>query len=140
MTRVPRDRGSAEPFRPICDASGVRRAGTRRPCSPRSLALRDTPGIPPGREPSGPPRHRGSDLRVSPRTARTGGPLPRPRERSRDPPEDSDDTAQQAHVAGANRLHALVLRLQPDLILLTEEALDGGLVVEQGDHDLAVAG
>src|SRR4051794_38500027 len=123
------------------DAGGVRRAGTRRFCNLRSPALRDTPGSPPGREPSGPPRRRGSDLQASPRTARTGVSRVRPRPRSRDPPEDSDDAAQQAHVAAANRLHALVLRLQPDLILLTEEALDGCLVLaHQGDDDLAVAG
>src|SRR5512139_3812371 len=146
----------AEPLSPrLGKRESVRRAGTRRSRNLRSPALRDTPGTPPGSEPSGPPRRRGSCLQASPRTARTGAasrprlagarvrsraPRPLPPERSRDPPEDPHDAAEQAHVAGANRLHALVLRLEPDLILLTEEALDCRLVIDQGDHDLAVAG
>src|SRR5262245_16253935 len=139
-SRVACEGGSAEPLLPLSGGrEGVRRAGTRRSRNPRSPALRDTPGTPPGREPSRPPRRRGSPLPAAPRTARTDGSLARPLGPSRDRPEDPDDAAQQARVAGANRLHALVLRLQPDLILLTEEALDGRLVVEQGDHDLAVA-
>jgi hypothetical protein len=110
-SRVPLVRGSGEPFRPVSGERGVRRAGTRRSCNLRPPALRDTPGTPPGPEPSGPPRRRGSSLQASPRTARTGGLLLRPQGRSRNPPEHPDDAAEQAHVAGANRLHALVLRL-----------------------------
>src|SRR5262245_4695690 len=139
--RVVRIRGSAEPLRPVSGRRRfVRRARSRRWRSHRAPALRDIPGTPPGLEPSRPPRRRGPDPRASPRTARTWGPPSRRQGPSRDPPEDSDDAAQKAHVADANRLHALVLRLQPDLILLTEEALDGRLLAEQGDHDLPIAG
>src|SRR5690242_14405215 len=140
LTRTPRVlAANTKQRRDAAGATSVRRAGTRRYRNLRSPALRDTPGTPPGREPSRPPRRRGSLLPASPRTARTDGSRVRPQGRSRDPPENPDHAAEEARVAGANRLHALVLRLQPDLILLSEEALDGGLVLEQGHHDLAVA-
>src|SRR5262249_28314320 len=117
------------------------RAWSRKWHSHRAPALHDRPGTRPGSEPSGPPRRRGSSLQASPRTARTDGSPLLPRLPSRDPPENPDNAAEQARVAGANRLHALVLRLEPDLVLFTEEALDGRLVVsDQGDHDLTVAG
>src|SRR3712207_282306 len=52
--------------------------------------------------------------------------------------EEADDLAEHLHVARADRLHRAVLRLQPDVVGLTEVALHGGLLTDQGDDDLAV--
>ena len=48
--------------------------------------------------------------------------------------------AEDGGLGGADRLHRLVLGLQTDVVGLAEEALDGRLVADQGDDDLAVAG
>src|SRR5262249_4266575 len=64
---------------------------------------------------------------------------PRPPGRSRDPPEHADDATEHGGVAGAKRLHAIVLGLQADVVLLAEEPLHRRLVLEQGDDDLTVA-
>src|SRR3954451_22657724 len=54
--------------------------------------------------------------------------------------EDSDHLAEHRHVGAADRLHSLVLGLQPDVVLFAEVALHGRFFAEQGDDDLAVAG
>ena len=54
-------------------------------------------------------------------------------------PHQPDDLAHHANVAAADRLHRVVLRLQPDVVGLLEEALDGRLLADQRDHDVAVA-
>src|SRR3954452_2959380 len=58
--------------------------------------------------------------------------------RSRDPPEDPDDATHHDRLAGADGLHRLVLRLQPDVVGLAEVALHGRLLADERDDDLAV--
>src|SRR3954469_2966357 len=65
-----------------------------------------------------------------------------PRRRRAFPPladfaEDADDLAEDLRVAGADRLHRLVLGLEPNVVRLAVEALDGGLLADQGDDDFA---
>jgi hypothetical protein len=51
--------------------------------------------------------------------------------------EDADHAADHA-ASAADRLHRLVLRLEPDVVRLAEEALHGRLFADQGDDDFAV--
>ena len=53
-------------------------------------------------------------------------------------PEDSDHATEHAHLARADRLHRLVLRLQAHVVGLLEEALDRRLLAHERDDDLAV--
>src|SRR5207342_3351292 len=54
--------------------------------------------------------------------------------------EDADDAADHGRLGGEDRLHFLVLRLQPDVILLEEVALHGRVLADQGNDDFVVAG
>src|SRR4249919_3667581 len=54
--------------------------------------------------------------------------------------EDADDAAEDSSLGGEDRVHLVVLGLQPDVVGLAEEALDGRLLADQGDDDLAVGG
>src|SRR5581483_7377816 len=74
--------------------------------------------------------------RLGARVARVAVTSHRP---SRDVPHQSDHLAQHPYVPAADRLHALVLRLQPHMVGLLEEALDRRLLAHQRHHDVAVA-
>ncbi len=50
------------------------------------------------------------------------------------------DLADHRGFGSPDRLHRLVLGLQPDVVVFAEEALDRGLLADQGDDDLAVGG
>src|SRR4051812_20184319 len=70
--------------------------------------------------------------------------IPKPRRRSVRSmvsghlPQHADHPAEDAHLARADRLHGLVLRLQTHVVGLLEEALDRRLLADEGDDDLAV--
>src|SRR6478735_4267567 len=53
-------------------------------------------------------------------------------------PHQANDLPQHAHVAAADRLHRLVLGLEPDVVFLLEEALHGRLVADERNDDVAV--
>ncbi len=59
---------------------------------------------------------------------------------SSDRPQQADDSPEHPDLLAANRLHRLVLRLQADVVGLTEEPLDGRLLTDKGHDYVAVLG
>jgi len=53
-------------------------------------------------------------------------------------PWQADDLAEHANVATDDRLHRVVLGLEPNMVPLAEEPLHGCLLAHERDHDLAV--
>src|SRR5215207_1305032 len=57
-----------------------------------------------------------------------------------DPAQDCGDLAEDGRLRAVDGLEGRVVRQQPHLPTLALERLDGGLVVQQGGHDVAVVG
>src|SRR6185369_5941510 len=74
------------------------------------------------------PRGRSARREMVPRSYRSLGNLA----------EDADDLAEDPGFGRPDRLHRLVLGLEPDVVGLAEIALDSRLFSDQGDDDLAV--
>src|ERR1019366_3364994 len=94
-------------------------------------------------EGSGPPRPPDLPGQLSGRGARWEGLNPRGGTAARataasNPPEQTHNASEHLDLFAANRLHRLVLRLQPHVVRFTEEALDGGLLAEERHDHVAV--